>query len=347
MATTNKYGKYAATGAIVLVAVAAVFFKYGDYVTNPWTRDGRVRADVVQIASRVTAPIVEILIEDNQFVRAGDVLFRLDRRTFEAALEEAQANLELSLYDTKASVAEAMASVRSAKSQLKMNKAEYERQQRMLSQNAASKSSVESAQSSYEMSQQQLASAQAALEAAKAGRKAGVAGAPGQAGAQERLAIAKNTQAELNLEFTNITAPVDGYVTNVGLRVGDQVVANSPLLALVDVNSFWVHGFFKETSVAGIKPGDRAVVTLMTYPNSPLEGQVESLGWGIAESDGAPSADLLPSVAPTFEWIRLAQRIPVRIRLLDVPEEVLLRVGSTASVLVKTGEKSAEAGVNQ
>jgi multidrug resistance efflux pump len=347
MATTNKYGKYAATGAVVLVAVAAVFFKYGDYVTNPWTRDGLVRADVIQIASRVTAPIVEILIEDNQFVRAGDVLFRLDPRTFETALNQAQANLELSLYQTDASVAEAMANIRSAKSQLAMNKTEYERQQRMLSQNATSKSSVESAQSSYEISQQQLKSAEAALDAARAGRKATAGDAPGTAGARERLAEAQHRQAELNLEFTTVTAPVDGYVTNVGLRVGDQIAANHPVLALVDVNSYWVHGFFKETSIAPIKPGDRAVVTLMSYPDTPLEGRVESLGWGISQSDGAPSVDLLPSVAPTFEWIRLAQRIPVRIRLIDVPDEVQLRVGSTASVLVKTGETSAEPGESQ
>jgi multidrug resistance efflux pump len=347
MANTSKYGKYALTAVIVLVAVGAVFFKYKDYVTNPWTRDGRVRADVIQIAARVTAPIVEILIEDNQFVKAGDVLFRLDPQTFENALQQAQASLELSLSQSQASVAEAMANVSSAKSQLDMNKTEYERQQRMLSQNATSRSSVESAKSSYEMSQQQLKSAQAALEAAKAGSKDATSGAPGETGAQGRLAQAKHRQAELNLEFTTVTAPVDGYVTNVGLRIGDPIAANQPVLALIDVNSYWVHGFFKETSTAGIKSGDRAVVTLMSYPDTPLEGQVESLGWGIAQSDGAPSTDLLPSVSPTFEWIRLAQRIPVRVRLIDVPDEIQLRVGSTASVMVRTGETSAEPGASQ
>jgi multidrug resistance efflux pump len=346
MSNPTKFQQYAATAAIVLVAIVALFFKYGDYVTNPWTRDGRVRADVVQIASRVTAPIVEILIKDNQFVEQGDILFRLDPRTFEAALDEAQANLELTLYQTQGSVAEAMANVRSAKSQLTQNKVEYERQQGMLSKNATSKSSVESAKSSYEIAQQQLKSAEAVLEAANAGRQAGT-DTPGKAGAQEHLAKAQLSQAALNLEFATVKAPVDGYVTNLSLRLGDQVVANRPVLALVDVNSFWVHGFFKETSIAGIRPGDRAVVTLMTYPDTPLEGVVESLGWGIAESDGSPSTDLLPKVAPTFEWIRLAQRMPVRIKLTDVPDGVQLRVGSTGSVLVKTGATNAEPGVAQ
>ena len=347
MATTNKYRKFALTGAVVLVAVATVLIKYGDYVTNPWTRDGRVRADVIQIASRVSAPIVEVLIEDNQFVRAGDVLFRLDPRTFENALQQAQISLELTLYQTQASVAQAMANVRSAQAQLDMNSAEYDRQQDMLSKNATSRASVESAKASYETSRQQLTSAQAALEAARAGSQASLADQPGEAGANQRLAEAQLGQAALNLEFATIKAPVDGYVTNVGIRVGDQIAANHPVLALVDVNSFWVHGYFKETSIARIKPGDTAVVTLMSYPETPLSGRVESIGWGIAQSDGAPSTDLLPSVAPTFEWIRLAQRIPVRVGLIDVPEGIDLRVGSTGSVLVRTGETSAGSGAGQ
>jgi multidrug resistance efflux pump len=138
-----------------------------------------------------------------------------------------------------------------------------------------------------------------------------------------------------------VTAPVDGYVTNLTLRTGSQAVANSPALALVDTNSFWVHGFFRENHIANVKPGDRAVVTLMTYPDTPLQGVVESLGWGISQSDGAPGIDLLPSVSPTFEWIRLAQRVPVRVHLVDVPDEILLRVGTTCSVLVTTGDASA------
>ena len=143
--------------------------------------------------------------------------------------------------------------------------------------------------------------------------------------------------AKLDLEFTRVKAPVDGYVTNLTLRLGSQAVANQPALALVDVNSFWIHGFFRENSIARMRAGDRAVVTLMTYPDTPLEGRVDSIGWGIAQQDGSTSFDLLPSISPTFEWIRLAQRVPVRIHLTEVPEEIKLRVGTTASVLVRTG----------
>ena len=124
---------------------------------------------------------------------------------------------------------------------------------------------------------------------------------------------------------------------NLNPRLGDQAIANKPVLALVDVDSYWVHGFFRETVIGNMRAGDRAIVTLMTYPHIPLEGRVESLGWGIAQQDGVAGDDLLPQISPTFEWIRLAQRVPIRIQLLDVPDGVALRVGTTASVLVLTG----------
>ena len=150
-------------------------------------------------------------------------------------------------------------------------------------------------------------------------------------------AVADKESAQLDLEFTEVHAPVDGYVTNLNLRVGSQAVANQPALALVDTSSYYVEGFFRENDITDFQPGDHAVVTLMTYPDTPLNGVVDSLGWGIAQEDGSTSRDLLPAITPTFSWIRLAQRVPVRVHLRQVPEHVKLRVGTTASVLVKTG----------
>ena len=148
--------------------------------------------------------------------------------------------------------------------------------------------------------------------------------------------------AELDLEFTEVLAPVDGDVTNLRLRLGSQAVANQPALAFVDINSFWIHGFFKENHIADIRKGDRAIVTLMSYPDKPLEGRVNSIGWGIAQEDGSTGEDLLPNVEPTFEWIRLAQRVPVHVHLTDVPDHVKLRVGTTASVLIMKGTNAGE-----
>jgi multidrug resistance efflux pump len=142
----------------------------------------------------------------------------------------------------------------------------------------------------------------------------------------------------MNLEFTEVKASVDGYVTNLNLRLGSQAVANQPALALIDINSFWVHGFFREDRIGGVQPGARAIVTLMSYPDRPLEGRVDSLGWGIAQDDGSTGYNLLPNINATFEWIRLAQRVPVRIHLVDPPKDIPLRVGTTASVMVMTGD---------
>ncbi|MDF1881370.1 HlyD family secretion protein [Sulfurimonas sp. MAG313] len=141
--------------------------------------------------------------------------------------------------------------------------------------------------------------------------------------------------AKLDLKFTKIYASVDGYVSNINFQIGSQAVANQAILALVDVNSFWVFGYFRESEIEHIEVGADAIVTLMAYEDQALHGKVESIAWGISHSDGNPGANLLPSIKPVFQWIRLAQRIPVRIKLDELPKGIELRFGLTASVLVK------------
>jgi len=293
MSNTTELMKYVATAAVVLVAAVLAAWKYWDYITNPWTRDGQVRAQVIQIAPRVSGPIVNLPIRDNQRVKAGDLLFQIDPRTFHAQVKQAEAELK----QAQAKIAEARDEAERAedirrKDRGAMSVQEYTRRENALRGAEAKALQVE-----------------AALE-----------------------------EARLNLEFTRVEAPVDGYVTNLNLRLGSQAVANQPVLALIDANSFWVHGFFRENHIEGIGKGKRAIVTLMSYPDRPLEGRVDSLGWGIAQQDGSTGENLLPSISPTFQWIRLAQRVPVRVHLIDVPDDVELRVGTTASVLVITGE---------
>ena len=289
--------KFLVSSIVILAAVGVFVFKYWQYVTNPWTRDGQIRAQVIQITPRVTAPIEKLPIMDNQFVKAGDLLFEIDRRTFKASVAQAQADL-----------AEAMAKVAEAK-----DEADRIRRIRAKDPGAMSERELIARQNEQRGAEAAVLGAQAALD-----------------------------ESELDLEFTRVKAPVDGYVTNLDLRLGSQAVANQPALALVDVNSYWVHGYFKENVIAGIEKGDRAVVTLMTYPDQPLEGLVDSIGWGISQDDGSTGYDLLPSISATFEWIRLAQRVPVRIHLLQVPEEIKLRVGTTCSVLVMKGTAGTE-----
>jgi multidrug resistance efflux pump len=163
-------------------------------------------------------------------------------------------------------------------------------------------------------------------------------GAPGEENAQLREAKAALETSKLKLEFTEVRASVDGCVTNLTLRVGSQAVANQPSLALVDASSSYAQGFFRENAIGQVRPGMPALVPLMTYADRPVSGRVLSIGWGIYQDDGASGPDLLPKVEPTFEWIRLAQRVPVRIHLDSIPDGVELRVGTTASVLIMTGD---------
>lgn len=150
--------------------------------------------------------------------------------------------------------------------------------------------------------------------------------------ATETLNIAK-----LNLEWTKIHATVDGWVSNINFQLGTQAVANKPILALVDKDSFWIFGFFRENVVGDIQVGDIAIVTLMAYPDKPLKGKVISIAWGISHNDGNPGQNLLPKVKPVFPWIRLAQRVPVKIKLDEnIEQDIKLRFGLSASVLIKT-----------
>jgi len=358
------------TGAVVLVAVAVVAYKYWDYLINPWTRDGQIRAQIVQITPRVSAPIINLPIVDNQFVRTGDLLFEIDPRTFVAALDQAKAELDKTKDDIESLKSQVLAAeaavdqyeslIDQQKSVIAANeasladaKANFERMTKAGKSGAVARQSVDDAKANYDIALASLAEQQSALIEANAQFAQSQArlsearaelGAVGDANARLRAAQAAVRSAELDLEFTRVTAPVDGYITNLELRLGSQAVENEPALALVDMNSYWIHGFFKENWIADIQTGDRAIVTLMTYPDQPLEGRVDSIGWGISQDDGSTGFDLLPDINATFEWIRLAQRVPVRVRLIDVPDDIKLRVGTTGSVLVMTGTSETPDG---
>jgi len=364
----NQLSKYLLSGAVVLVAVGAFALKYWDYLNNPWTRDGQVRANVIQVATRVSGPIVKLPIRDNQFVKAGDPLFEIDPRTYQASLDQARAELDetrdnLSALEKqveaakagvdqfKSAITEAQSAVKAAVAQLEDATVTFERNKKLVSEGTISKQRFDDLKANFQVAVAGKEQAEAALleaESASLQSQANLAqaqanlGASGEDNAQLRAAKAAVEQAELNLEFTRVKASVDGYVTNLQLRLGSQAVANQPAMALVDVNSYWVDAYFRETFVGSFRPGDAAVVTLMSYPDTPIPARVDSMGWGIAQDDGSTGADLLPTVNPTFEWIRLAQRVPVRIHLDSIPDGVDLRVGTTASVLVRTGTAGTE-----
>ncbi|WP_415721953.1 HlyD family secretion protein [Photobacterium ganghwense] len=277
------------TTILLLAALAAIGWKYQQYLSNPWTRDGQIRAQVIQITPRVTGPITHIHIKDNSVVKAGDLLFEIDPRTYQAALEKAEASL-----------AQANAMLKKAQDESHRGHSLARRQPGAVSQLT-------------------LTQLNNGVEAARAGVK---------------VAQASVEEARLNLGFTKVSAPVDGFITNLNMRVGTQVVANQPVVALVDQHSFWIEGFFKETDIRDVSTGDKATVSLMSYPDQPLQATVESIGYGIAHKDGSTGVSLLPNVTPTFQWIRLAQRIPVRVQIEQLPPNIQLRVGTSASIII-------------
>jgi RND family efflux transporter MFP subunit len=276
---------------IVILGGAAWFGyqKYQDYFNNPWTRDGQVRANVIKVAPRVSGPIVNVAITDNQRVQKGDLLFEIDPETYQVALAQAEVALEQSIISSKG------------------KKIEYDRllDIRKKDKGAVSHKDLIRREISYQESLLKIKASEEKLKSAK-----------------------------LNLSYTRVVASVDGFVSNLDIRTGTQAVANQPLLALIDENSFWVFGFFRENQLPQIKPGSDARVTLMSHPDTPLEATVDSIGWGIAPKDGTVGYNLLPNVNPVFQWIRLAQRIPVRISMKELPEGVHLRFGLSASIMV-------------
>ena len=279
------------TLSTLLFGAAAYFayLKYEEYFQNPWTRDGQVRAQVIQVTPRVSGSITKIHIIDNQFVKEGDLLFEIDPSPFLIQIKQTEANL------------------RREKINAKGRKVEYERVQNISKRDKGAISQKDLVR--YEVNYfASLAKIDSLTE--------------------------QFNSAKLNLTFTKVYASVDGYVSNINFQVGSQAVANKAILALVDSNSFWVFGFFRENMIEDIRIGDDVKVMLMAYSEKPLTGKVESIGWGIAHSDGNPGANLLPSIQPVFQWIRLAQRIPVRVKLDKLPEGVSLRFGLTASVMV-------------
>lgn len=273
---------FLATVAIFAAAIIIGRVLWVHYMDEPWTRDGRVRADVVNVAPDVSGAVVAMPVKDNQFVRKGDLVMEIDPSHYEIAVQQAQATVD------------------ERKTELQMRRDDAARRADMDSE-VVSKENRDNAAHAAAGAAAQLEQAQAALAAAK-----------------------------LNLQRTRVVAPVDGYVTNLNTYRGDYAVAGSARLAIVDSDSFWVYGYFEETKLPHVQVGDKASIVLMS--GGILQGHVESISRGIYDRDNPESRELLADVNPTFNWVRLAQRVPVRIHIDTVPGNVLLSAGTTCTV---------------
>jgi RND family efflux transporter MFP subunit len=278
-------GQVLVTAVVVALAVVGARWLWVHYNVEPWTRDGRIRADVVQVSPDVSGLVTEVNVKNDQEVRLGQVLFVLDRPRFELAEEQAEAG-----------VAAADTSLAQAKRETRRNRSLND---------LVTAEQVEEGDSKVE-----------------------------QLSAQLRSARVQRDIARLNLERTTVRATVNGIVTNVELQPGDYAAAGHQVLALIDTDSIHVDGYFEETKLPQIRMGDRAIVHIMGLKTD-LHGSVESIAGGIEDRERGASSTDLANVNPTFSWVRLAQRIPVRIKLDPVPEDIRLIAGRTATVSIQ------------
>ena len=349
---------------LVLVAVVLTYVVYQRWTDDPWTRDGQVRADIVKIAPRVSGYIVEIAVKDNQFVSEGELLFRIDPSSFQLSVDIAQVQLQQAresvgalgagvkaaaarVLESEAGMVAARAMIKQQQAALANARAESARATRLAKDKAGSvenaqkkaatllenQAAVDSARASLSQAEAELTSSQADHVQAQANL-----GESGDANVRIQEAMVQLEEAQLKLSWTSINAPFDGFTTNLDVNEGQFGSAGTPIAAFVDSSSFRVDGYFQESKLKHIKQGSRATITLMSHPDIELKGVVDSIGYAIDPPDIADTegtSNLVPQIEPTFDWIRLPQRVPVRIRLEDVPEDIQLVSGMTASVAIR------------
>ena len=284
-------GRWSATLVVCALAAIAAFSLWNRYETRPWTRDGRVRADVVRVASDMGGLVTQVLVHDNQRVSAGQLLLVLDQPRFAATLEKADA------------------AVRSAHATLALARRESARDNALGNLVASETRERNAAKVDTEL---------AALA---------------QARAEQRV-------AQLNVQRTEVRATTDGIITNLDLHAGDYLQPGAQALALIDTRSLRIEGYFEETKLACITEGDAAVARLMGDDRD-VRGHVDTIAAGIADDQRSSTHNLLPAVAPTYTWVRLAQRIPVRIHIDDAPPDTRLIVGRTANVTITPSAQGA------
>lgn len=277
--------KYFSTLLVLAVAAVAAWWMWNYYMQTPWTRDGKIRAEQVSITPQVSGTITALAVKDNQFVKAGQLLFRIDDTPYHIAVLNAEAQL--------------------AKAHTDLAKASDEAsRRRRLSQNYISAED---------------------LDTANIGVKAAQAGVA--------IAEAQLAQAKWQLAQTTVSAPVDGWVTNLSARTGNYATTGQPIFALVDSHSFYAMGYFEETKLRHIHEGATAKIVLYSS-NVTLQGHVSSIGRAIYDQSVETDSGLVPDIKPNVPWVRLAQRVPVRIQFDKLPDNLTLVSGTTCTVAI-------------
>lgn len=321
-----------AIAAIVLAAAVTVGVHYWRHAQLYVSTDNAyLNANMIEMAAQVGGPIIAIHVRDQQTVKAGALLFEIDPRPYELTLQAAQAQLEIARQSTSqetAAVAAAQAQVTQRAAELRNAQSNERRSLDLISRNLVSKQSAETISTQAETAAAAVNAAEANLAQAQS-----ALGKIGEGNAGVRAALATVEQAQLDLDHTRVFAPSGGLVANFSLRPGSTVQKEIPLFTIISDEEYWVDANFKETELDRIRPGEHAQIVVDMYRDHPFEGEVQSLSGG----SGA-AFSLLPAQNATGNWVKVTQRVPVRIRVLNPDPAFPLRIGTTASVHVRTAQ---------
>jgi len=316
------------TGSLgALVFVILCLWVYGHFHVS--TDDAYINADVVQIAPQINGRVVKVAVSNNQPVKKGQLLFEIDPIPYLTAVERAKAQLALA----RQGVAEKTAAVAAAAAQVAFRTAEWqvakstaERTLKLVKRNVLSEQTGDDIKANLQRATAALDAANAALEQTKINL-----GKDNDDNEQIILAKDNLKDAELNLSYTRVFAPADGMIANLSLRAGAVVTLQQPLFALISTTSYWVDTNLKETDLKNVRVGQKATIELDMYPDHPFKGVVESISGGSGNA-----FSLFPAQNATGNWVKITQRIPVRVRITEQNPKYPLRIGTSATVKINT-----------
>ena len=327
--------------SLVVIVAAAILLLVCLFINDsrPSTNDAYLQADLVRMAPEVSGRIVALPIRDNQAVKKSDLLFAIDPEPYRLRLEQARAQmaaLEASIKVQTDQVASQISRAKaaetgtgSAQAQLELALSTLARLEPLGRQGFVPKEQVDQARTAMMVARNAVAqSSQQAQET----RQAVTSTAPLEA--QLSSAKALEALAERDLRLTEVRAAFDGKITGLDLTVGQFATVGVPLFTIINTEKWYAVANFRESDLRKIREGQQARVFVMANPARPIGGKVESIGWGVVAEEGITVFGGLPRVPRTLNWVRIAQRFPVRI-LLDAPPDELMRVGSTISVTLR------------
>lgn len=305
------------------LAGAAAYWQYASRVRT--TDDAYVNAEVAQISSQVSGRVVQVHVRENEFVHKSNPLFDVDPAPFQVAVDRAKAQLDLARQGSRQDVAEVQAieaDLASQRTNLANAEISRTRAQSLVARGFLSRQAIDDATARVEVTRAAVEQAQARLQKALA-----ALAATGKLTPAVAAAVANLRQAELDLSNTHITAPQDGWVVNKTLTAGTSVTPGQPLFGLIVDRSFWVDANLKETELSGVRPGQAAEIEVDLYPGHVFGGRVDSISGGTGTA-----FSLLPPQNATGNWVKVTQRVPVKVRFDSFDPQFPLRVGATASV---------------